>query len=497
LPGWLYRVACREASNQVRGEVRRRQREAVAMSLSAPETTPPVPWERMAPLLDEAMRELPRTDQDAVVLRYFQGKSLRETGAALKLSEEAARKRIARALDKMRGHFARRGVTASAALLAEAIGANAAPAVPAALAGSVTGASLAGAAGAASGAGSLLLRTILMNTNVKTLLAAAAMVTAVAVPVMLVFHQNQPKAALPQVPVVIPASSPAAPMAAVQPTPGAEPVPLPASTTQSSPFSRRVQAAPAATEGVPIVHSGILIIGVNPDSAKPWPVGAYLASGEWSDAGADTPEAALQTYLWAQKNGNSERLAQLTTDAPPVVVNLAAGGVLTMNKGDLNAAGGGGAPTANQSAPEAATGSSGPLVVTPGSTSSPYDPNSMAVQTRLAFQGNQNFTTGGGVDGEGNAAGDSSGGQFVSAQNVQFVPASESPPQPDPAQMQGASIASSTVLSPDQVEMAVNETWPDGTQQQQSMDFQFDGSGWKYVQHHVEIHMGGNQAAGP
>jgi hypothetical protein len=45
--------------------------------------------------------------------------------------------------------------------------------------------------------------------------------------------------------------------------------------------------------------------------------------------------------------------------------------------------------------------------------------------------------------------------------------------------------------------MAVNETWPAGTQQQQSMDFQFDGSGWKYVQHHVEIHMGGNQAAGP
>jgi RNA polymerase sigma factor (sigma-70 family) len=183
LPGWLYRTACRQAINASRGEQRRRQREAVAMSTAEQSTAPaggeqPMAWEQVGPLLDEAMAELPRVEQDAVVLRFFQGKSLRETGEALAMSEEAARKRVSRALDKLREYFTRRGVTASAVILAEAIHANAAPVVGAGLAASGTEAALAGAgSGLALGT---VARIIFMTTKMKTMLVTAAVVAVLA-----------------------------------------------------------------------------------------------------------------------------------------------------------------------------------------------------------------------------------------------------------------------------------------------------------------------------
>ena len=59
-------------------------------------------WERIHPMLDEALDELGRTDRDALVLRFFDQRSLAEVGHALGSNEEAARKRVARALEKLR-----------------------------------------------------------------------------------------------------------------------------------------------------------------------------------------------------------------------------------------------------------------------------------------------------------------------------------------------------------------------------------------------------------
>ena len=85
-------------------------------------------WAHLAPLLDEAMAGLNEADRHAVGLRFLDGKSIREVGAALGANESAARKRVDRALEKLQRYFFERGVTSTAATLAGAISANAAPA---------------------------------------------------------------------------------------------------------------------------------------------------------------------------------------------------------------------------------------------------------------------------------------------------------------------------------------------------------------------------------
>src|SRR5439155_6282565 len=85
-----------------------------------------------------------KTDRHALLLRFFDRKSLAEVGAALGLSEEASRKRVHRALEKLRSLLTKRGVVVPAVLLAAALTANAAPAAPATL--TVSGLAAAGAA---------------------------------------------------------------------------------------------------------------------------------------------------------------------------------------------------------------------------------------------------------------------------------------------------------------------------------------------------------------
>jgi RNA polymerase sigma factor (sigma-70 family) len=171
LVGWLYRATYRTALDTRRGEQRRRQRETDAMILTEQNSSSPAAWEKLAPLLDEALQQLSRAEQNAVLLRYFEGKTLRETGAALGATEDAAQMRVSRALDKMRTHFARQGVTVATGALAVALSANTAKAAPAGLAPRVTGTSLAGANGA--GVGGAMLKILFMSTKTKAVLAVA------------------------------------------------------------------------------------------------------------------------------------------------------------------------------------------------------------------------------------------------------------------------------------------------------------------------------------
>ena len=100
-------------------------------------------WQQMSPLLDEAMLRLGQTDRDALVLRYFEGRSLNEVGAALGASEDAAKKRVNRALEKLRNYFAKRGVDSTTAAIAENISAHSIQAAPVALAKAVPAVALA------------------------------------------------------------------------------------------------------------------------------------------------------------------------------------------------------------------------------------------------------------------------------------------------------------------------------------------------------------------
>src|SRR5437667_12048236 len=129
LSGWLFRTTRFVASETMRTENRRRQREQKAME-TLYESQGDTPWAQIAPLLDEAMAGLSETDRNAVLLRFFEQKNLAEVGESLGTNEDAAQKRITRALEKLRSFFARRGKVISASGLAGALTTSAVQAVP-------------------------------------------------------------------------------------------------------------------------------------------------------------------------------------------------------------------------------------------------------------------------------------------------------------------------------------------------------------------------------
>jgi RNA polymerase sigma factor (sigma-70 family) len=146
LAGWLCRCARNQSLNFRRDEFRRQTREKEAMEqiISFPDTAPD--WERLRPVLDEAMSELNEPDYDTLVLRFFQNQDFRAVGAVIGVSDDAAQKRVSRALDKLRDLLSRRGINSTAAMLSAAISANAVQAAPAGLASTIAAAALMGTA---------------------------------------------------------------------------------------------------------------------------------------------------------------------------------------------------------------------------------------------------------------------------------------------------------------------------------------------------------------
>jgi RNA polymerase sigma factor (sigma-70 family) len=134
LSGWLFNTARYCCANHRRGMARRREAERKAAVMrsrieqdSAAAYT--VGFE-LEPLLDDAIARLGRTDRDAVLLRFFEGRSTREVGTALGVSEDAAKQRISRAVEKLRSYFNRRGVSAESAMVVSALGHAVKPAGP-------------------------------------------------------------------------------------------------------------------------------------------------------------------------------------------------------------------------------------------------------------------------------------------------------------------------------------------------------------------------------
>jgi RNA polymerase sigma factor (sigma-70 family) len=178
LSAWLYRTARFAAADAMKMQRRRQQREQevyMQSTLTGPE---PVAWERLAQQLDDAIGRLGQTDSNALVLRFFENKNLREVGVALGTSEEAAKKRVSRALEKLRRIFAKRGIHSTTAGLAEMISTNSVQVAPVALAKTVMVAAMTHGA-AASGSTLTLIKgalKIMAWTKAKTAIVAGAVV---------------------------------------------------------------------------------------------------------------------------------------------------------------------------------------------------------------------------------------------------------------------------------------------------------------------------------
>jgi len=138
LEGWLYQTARLTATTLIRSEIRRGRREQEAHMQNVLDENESQVWTQIAPQLDAALARLNSTDRNAVVLRFFYGKNMGEIGAALGATEEGARKRVNRALEKLRKYFFKHGVTSTTATIAGAISANSVQAAPATLAKTIS-----------------------------------------------------------------------------------------------------------------------------------------------------------------------------------------------------------------------------------------------------------------------------------------------------------------------------------------------------------------------
>src|SRR5688500_6119993 len=100
--GWLHRQTCFIASKTMRSERRRKVREQHAVQMNSTEDHSSENLGAVAPILDDAINNLGSQDRQAILLRYFEQRDLRSVGQALGSNEDAARKRVDRALEKLR-----------------------------------------------------------------------------------------------------------------------------------------------------------------------------------------------------------------------------------------------------------------------------------------------------------------------------------------------------------------------------------------------------------
>jgi len=227
LIGWLHTTTRHIALDAVRGEARRRTREQEASAMQNNPATHEPDWAELRPILDEAVGRLAESDRTAVLLRFFNGLSHRDVGVTLGLSEDATRKRIDRSLEKMRGYFARHGVTVSSALLAASITTNSVQAAPVGLAAQAARKSLAGkVAGATAGAtGAIIfLKFLFMNTKNKIILGAI-LVVLIAIGLAISSGFNSPSPSPTSVTSATAAPKPAVATPAIAPAPIASPLP--------------------------------------------------------------------------------------------------------------------------------------------------------------------------------------------------------------------------------------------------------------------------------
>lgn len=274
LSGWLYRSTRFATIHALRTESRREKiTEAFA---TMPDTSPDetAEWAHLRPALDEAMDQLKEADREATILRYFEGLSFAEVGVRLKLSENAARMRTERALDKLRLQLSRRGVTSTTAALGLLLASQAVAAPPAGLATSVIAAAV-----ATPPAGALVTfftHYAMNNLVLGTLSAAAA--AALTTAAWSAFGNGTSNSDL----------------AAAY----AENVRL----TQIASTGSGAAAVAAETES----NSSAILRAAEQRLAKKAPTGHH-------DHGLGTPRDAFLSYVWAADSGNVQALAAIFT----------------------------------------------------------------------------------------------------------------------------------------------------------------------------------------
>ena len=315
LTAWLYQVTRRTAIDVVRREAARQLREQLATEMNAMNVSAE-DWKLIEPLLDEAMHALDDNERTAVLLRYFENKSLREVGAMLGTSDDAARKRIHRAVECLREFFVKRGITVGASGLVVVISANAVQAAPVGLGVTISTAALAGTTILTTTTASIVTLKLAVMSKLKISAVSALVVAGVAAPfVIQQQHLTRVRAEngllqehARQVNVLRDEneklSGELAKARQGQSLSKAQLTELMRLRGEVGPLRRdsqdlaRLRATPRAEPAAAA-------------AAPPALAPNFIPAAAWANVGADKPEAAIQTFFWAAKHGETNLVGNL------------------------------------------------------------------------------------------------------------------------------------------------------------------------------------------
>ncbi|MEI2726075.1 MAG: sigma-70 family RNA polymerase sigma factor [Verrucomicrobiota bacterium] len=325
LLGWLFRSTRFLALNQLRDDRRRQVRERQAMENfdPAPETAPE--WERVQPVIDEAMADLSDEDREALLLRFFKNRDFRAIGAALGVSDDAAQKRVSRALERLRTQLTSRGVTTTAIALSTVLSTNAVTLAPAGLAVTLSTAALAGTTlTTAATATTIATHTTMnwLNFNSMAAILAAAIAAGTGTHLMQQRESNRLRSENEN-------------LTAQQAQLTSERDAALASANNNSDELNRLrkeknellrlrgEIGPLRAQSLELEK--LRKVAAQLDTARTVnsrPVAAALEfpRASWAFAGSATPEAACQSSFWALSKGDTNAILNLMTPEEKVVI---------------------------------------------------------------------------------------------------------------------------------------------------------------------------------
>jgi RNA polymerase sigma factor (sigma-70 family) len=319
LGGWLHQHTRFVAAKLMRTGRRRQLRERQAAEMNAIEDHSESNLAQVAPVLDEAIGQLDAEDRTAILLRFFERKDFRGVGDALGSSEDAARKRVDRALEKLHVLLKHRGATLSATALGTALATEAVTAAPAGLAGSVAGTVL---AGATAGGTTLALLKVMGMTKLKLGIISAIVVAGVATPLVLQ-HQSQVRlrednqAFRQQVDQLAAENERLANLVARANSSQALAIDQPSEILRLRGEVGVLRQQKSEAERLLEEHRRLGSGATNSQSAQatnpPTPFSAPVPKESWAFAGYATPEAAMQTMVWAWSNRDGETVLASST----------------------------------------------------------------------------------------------------------------------------------------------------------------------------------------
>jgi RNA polymerase sigma factor (sigma-70 family) len=211
LTGWLYETTRFTAMKFLRSRARRVTREQQALMQSTlNDSNSDNLWQKLEPFLEEAMSHLDEKDRALIALHFFENKSHTETAAALGIAEWATRKRVARAVEKLRAFFGKRGIVVPTAVFIAVISANSVHAAPVALAKTVTVAAVAKGATASTSILTLskgALKLMAWTKMKTTAVIGVAAVLAVGTTATFIIKQAHHRRAAEMMPAAAPADS--------------------------------------------------------------------------------------------------------------------------------------------------------------------------------------------------------------------------------------------------------------------------------------------------